>query len=107
MIKILVILMLIDTFIGWAKSFKNKNFKSYKARLGVIGKLSELLVIYAIYLLDTQLTAFIDVPLLDGSILYFIVVEFTSIIENYILINNNLPPSISSLLVKIREKIQK
>lgn len=96
---VLIILMIVDTIFGWAKGFKKGNWKSKKARWGLIGKIVELMFIMILYLVqrlfDIQFLVYI-------GLYYFILVEIASIIENYGELNHNLPKGILKIVLRLK-----
>ncbi len=89
--------MIIDTIFGWIKGFKNRQWSSIKARWGIAGKITELILISLLYILNwifkVQFIVYI-------GLYYFIACEIASILENYAAINKNLPNGLIDILKK-------
>ena len=92
---VLIILMFIDTVFGWVASHKNGTWKSGNARWGSIGKIVEIILITAIYLINYLYNIEFLIYII---VYYFILCELASILENYALINQNLPEGLINIL---------
>lgn len=94
-ILVLLLLMAVDTIIGWAKGFKLKKWRSNKARWGAAGKVVELLLIVCLYGLDwvfeTNFLKYI-------GIYYFGICEIGSVVENFAEMGGNVPNGMIELL---------
>ena len=101
-IIVLLLLMAVDTFIGWIKGFKLKKWKSNKARWGAIGKFVELLIIACLYGLDWVF----DMDMLKYiGIYYFGICEIASIFENFAEMGGNVPDGMVALLKEVQYSI--
>lgn len=101
-ILVLLLLMFVDTVVGWIKGFKLKKWKSNKARWGAVGKFVEMMIIACLYGLDwvfeTDFLKYI-------GIYYFGICEIASIIENFAEIGGNVPKGMIELLKEIQYNI--
>ncbi len=100
--RLLILLMVIDTIFGWVKSMKKKEWRSCSAKWGIVGKVCEILIVSLVYLLGKELNIDLFYPLL---LAYFDLVEIGSIIENYCEINNNIPPFIIDVINRYKTNI--
>lgn len=94
--------MVIDTIFGWIKGFKNKNWSSFKAKWGIAGKITELILISLLYILNWVFN--VDFIVYIG-LYYFVACEIASILENYSHINKNLPKGLINILKKLQFNI--
>lgn len=94
-ILVLLLLMGVDTVIGWIKGFKLKEWKSNKARWGAVGKFVEMMIIACLYGLDwvfeTDFLKYI-------GIYYFGICEIASIFENFAEMGGSVPKGMIELL---------
>ena len=94
-ILVLLLLMGVDTFIGWIKGFKLHEWKSNKARWGAVGKFVEMMIIACLYGLDwvfeTDFLKYI-------GIYYFGICEIASIFENFAEMGGSVPKGMIELL---------
>ena len=101
-ILVLLLLMAVDTFIGWIKGIKLKEWKSCKARWGAVGKIAELLLIACLYALDWVFS--LDFLKYIG-IYYFGICEIASVFENFSEMGGNIPKGITELLKELQYSI--
>ncbi|MBR1735854.1 MAG: phage holin family protein [Firmicutes bacterium] len=101
-ILVLLLLMSVDTFIGWIKGIKLKEWKSCKARWGAVGKIAELLLIACLYALDWVFS--LDLLKYIG-IYYFGICELASVFENFAEMGGNVPKGIVDLLKELQYSI--
>ena len=101
-ILVLLLLMSVDTVIGWVKGFKLKKWKSNKARWGAVGKFVELMIIACLYGLDWVFET--DVLKYIG-IYYFGICEIASIFENFAEMGGNIPDGTVELLKEVQYSI--
>ena len=98
-IIVLLLLMGVDTVIGWIKGFKLKEWKSNKARWGAVGKFVEMMIIACLYGLDwlfeTDFLKYI-------GIYYFGICEIGSIFENFAEMGGNVPGGTVELLKEVQ-----
>ena len=94
-IIVLILLMAVDTFIGWIKGIKLKEWNSCKARWGAVGKIAELLLIACLYALDWVFS--LDFLKYIG-IYYFGICEIASVFENFAEMGGNVPEGTVELL---------
>lgn len=101
-IIVLLLLMGVDTVIGWIKGFKLKKWKSNKARWGAVGKIVELMIIACLYGLDwvfeTNFLKYI-------GIYYFGICEIGSVFENFAEMGGNVPNGMIELLKETQYNI--
>lgn len=101
-IAVLLLLMAVDTIIGWIKGIKLGNWKSSKARWGAVGKIVELLLIACLYGLDWVFA--IDWLKYVG-IYYFGICEIASMFENFAEMGGNVPSGTIELLKTIQYSV--
>ena len=92
---VLIIFMIIDTIFGWVAGYKNKTWKSFTARWGVLGKIVELMLITCVYLINYIYSIEYLVKIV---LYYFMLCEMASILENYASINKNLPDGLINIV---------
>ncbi len=92
--------MFVDTIFSWIRCFKNNNWTYFKARWGIYGKISQLILIGIIYILNRIFKIKFIIYIV---LYYFIFFEIGSILENYSAINPNLPEG----LVEVLKNFQK
>lgn len=94
-IAVLLLLMAVDTVIGWIKGFKLGEWKSSKARWGAIGKIVELMLIGCLYGLDWLF----EIECLKYiGIYYFGICEIASMFESFAEMGGNVPKGMVELL---------
>lgn len=101
-IIVLLLLMAVDTIIGWIKGIKLGNWKSSKARWGLVGKIVELMLIACLYGLDWLFG--MDCLKYIG-IYYFGICEIASMFENFAEMGGNVPDGVIELLKSIQYSI--
>lgn len=103
-VLVLITLMIIDTIFGWIAGHKNGTWKSGTARWGVLGKIVELMLITCVYLINYVY----NIEWLIYIVLYyFMFCEGASILENYALINTNLPDGLIEIVKTASQNICK
>lgn len=100
-VTLLIVFMAVDTFFGHLRAARNKEWKSYNARWGLIGKLVELVLIMLMYLCEWTFN--ID-WLVNVVTIYFIICEAASIAENIVKghLNDNIPADTIEFLEKMQ-----
>lgn len=96
--QILLLLMTIDIVIGIAKGIYNKNLQSGLMLNGILKKFVSVLLILSIKLLSNGGYAPDDVY--TGTLLFFIIEQFISIVENYIQMGGKVPDKIKDIFKK-------
>lgn len=101
LIIFLLAIMIVDTLTGHLRAIKDKSWTSFNARWGVIGKTIELVLIALLYLCEWtfELKGIVDVV-----IVYFMLCESASIIENVVKgrLNDNIPSEVIDILTKMK-----
>lgn len=102
LVVLLLVTMAIDTLFGHLRAIKDREWKSYNARWGLVGKLVELVLIALMYLCEW--TFGID-WLVNVVVIYFIICEMASIAENVIegRLNKNIPTEALEFLNKMKQ----
>lgn len=101
-IHFLLILMVIDIVTGLIKAFVNKNLWSRKSTYGYARKIMIFLIIILANAID-QL-AHLNGALVLATILFYIVNECLSILENTVQLGLPVPPQIKEVLAVLQEK---
>lgn len=101
LVILLIVTMTIDTLFGHLRAIKDKEWKSYDARWGLVGKLVELVLIALMYMCEW--TFGID-WLVNVCVIYFIICEMASIAENIVKghLNDNVPAEAVEGLEKLK-----
>lgn len=102
LVVLLLVLMVVDTLLGWLGAIKNGTWKSKNARWGAVGKLVELIIIALMYLCEWVFA----IDWLIGTVtLYFVLCEGASIIENIAgnHLNENIPSALADILSKAKK----
>ena len=102
LVILLLVFMAADTLFGHLRAIKDSKWTSNNARWGMIGKLVELILIALMYVCEW--TFGID-WLVNIIVLYFILCEGASIIENVIRgnLNQNVPKELLDILLKAKQ----
>ena len=101
-------LMIIDVIIGLLSSYKNGTHKTSIMKQGLYKKVAEVFVIIALVLCNRVAgICGLSIPVLSFLIAFFCFKEFSSIIENSILLGVPVPKQIVELfsISKILDKI--
>ena len=102
LIYALAILMVIDMITGILKSLKNGNLWSRKSTYGFGRKMLVFLIIIVANIIDTLFS--LNGVLIYGSVIFYILNECLSIIENYALIGGKVPEQLLNTLELLKEK---
>lgn len=102
LIYALGILMVIDIITGIAKSIKQGNLWSRKSTYGFGRKIMVFMIIIVANIIDNLL--YLNGVLIFGSMIFYIVNESLSIIENYGLMGGKIPNMLREALELLREK---
>ena len=84
-----LVFMAFDVISGLLKAFKKKAFKSAKMKTGGLEKGALILLLCAVFVLDYSqkfIELGITIPIFKGVSSYIILMEFSSILENIIII---------------------
>ena len=101
LVILLLCLMAIDTLFGHLRAVKDKKWKSYNARWGLIGKLVELVLISLMYMCEWT---FGINWLVNVVVVYFAICEGASIAENIVKgqLNSNVPTETLDFLERMK-----
>lgn len=95
-IDLLLIMILIDIITGILKAFSEGKLWSHKAITGYIKKIAYLCVVLVANTLDIVFQ--LDGILVNGSVIFLILSEATSIIENAAILGVSIPDQITKRL---------
>ena len=96
------ILMIIDIITGISKSFKQGNLWSRKSTYGFGRKIMVFMIIIVCNILDTLFN--LEGILVYASLVFYIVNESLSIVENYALMGGKIPKQVYEVLELLQEK---
>lgn len=101
LVILLLCLMAIDTLFGHLRAIKDKNWTSYNARWGFVGKLVEIVLIALMYLCEW---VFAINWLVNVVCVYFAICEAASIVENVVKghLNDNVPEDTIEFLTRLK-----
>lgn len=99
-IKILAVFIALDYITGIMKAFYNKNLSSAIGLMGILRKVSILIIICVVCLIDSILGA--NGLLRAGAICYYIANEGLSIIENIAVLGVPIPEKLRTALEELR-----
>ena len=102
LIYALAILMVIDMITGILKSLKNGNIWSRKSTYGFGRKMLVFLIIIVANIIDTLFS--LNGVLIYGSVIFYILNECLSIIENYALMGGKVPEQLLNTLELLKER---
>ena len=97
LLMLLLVLMVFDTILGWAKAFKAGNWKSSKAKWGLLGKMFQVGFITLAYIFSWALGTY---SIEYWFIVYFCLVEVGSILENAYALGLAIPKGIVDIATK-------
>lgn len=95
---LLLLLMAIDIIIGIMKGIYNKDLQSGLMLNGTIKKFVAILLIISIKLLSYY--NYIPTEVYTSTLLFFIIEQFVSIVENYIQMGGKVPDKIKDIFKK-------
>lgn len=101
LIVLLLIAMAFDTLTGHLRAIHEREWTSYSARWGLVGKLIELVLIMLMYICEWT---FEITWLVNIVVTYFVICEVASIIEN--IVNGNLNENVPKEIVEILSKVK-
>lgn len=103
LIILYLVLIAADIISGIIKGISEKDLKSSILRDGFFKKISALLVLSVVYLVNYGLSQYteLNIDIFSYSCVYLIFMEIISVVENASLIN----PSLKTLFEKIKEKV--
>lgn len=98
----LILLVIVDFFTGLVKAIKKGDFKSSVMRWGAVNKVIEFAVVAIFYKIDQTL----GVNLFrSGAIIWFLICEGSSILENCIQLGVPLPEGSDAILKQLKTTI--
>ncbi|MBK3495331.1 phage holin family protein [Viridibacillus sp. YIM B01967] len=103
-VSILLAVMALDYATGLIAAFVNKQLNSRIGTTGFARKLYILLLIAAVYLVESILFGSEHVG--DGIAIAYIAIEFISITENGVKMGAPMPPFVSDLLSMVKSKTE-
>ncbi|MGE7623621.1 phage holin family protein [Viridibacillus sp. NPDC096237] len=103
-VTILLAVMALDYATGLIAAFVNKQLNSRIGTTGFARKLYVLLLIAAVYLVESILFGSEHVG--DGIAIAYIAIEFISITENGVKMGAPMPPFVSDLLSMVKSKTE-
>ena len=95
-----VIMIIFDVITGWLKAIKKGKFKSTVMKKGLLSKVTEMIILILMYVLEYYLPAInvqIGLPIVALVGVYIIIMELSSIIENIGAINPALQKKLSTI----------
>ena len=99
-ILLCVIMIAFDVLTGWMKAIKKGKFKSTVMKKGLLSKVTEMIILCLMYVLEyylPQINIKIGLPVVALVGVYIIIMELSSIIENVGTINPALRKKLSSI----------
>ena len=102
LIIFLVLLVIIDYFTGVIKAIKKWKFKSSVMRWGAVNKVIEFAIVAIFYKIDQTLG--LDI-FRNGSIIWFLICEGSSILENCVQLGVSLPTGSEKILGQLKTNI--
>ena len=93
-----VIMIGFDVVTGWLKAIKKSKFKSTVMKKGLLSKVTEMLILVLMYVLEyylPQININIGLPIVALVGVYIIIMELSSVIENIGTINPALSRKLS------------
>ena len=97
LLMFLLLLMIFDTILGWAKAFKAGKWKSSSAKWGMLGKIFQMGFITLAYVFSWALGNY---SVEYWFIAYFCLVEIGSILENAYALGMDIPKGVVDIAVK-------
>ena len=98
----LIILMFIDMITGVAKALKNKNLWSRKSTYGVGRKILVFMIIILANIIDSTFN--FNGVLVYVTVIFYLLNEALSIIENYALLGGKIPKQLREALELLQER---
>ena len=95
-----VIMIGFDVLTGWLKAIKKGKFKSTVMKKGLLSKVTEMIILMLMYVLEHYLPAIninIGLPIVALVGVYIIIMELASVIENIGAINPDLAKKLSTI----------
>lgn len=99
-IVLCVIMIGFDVLTGWLKALRKGKFKSTVMKKGLISKVTEMLILMLMYILEYYLPAIninIGLPIVALVGVYITIMELASIIENIGAVNPALQKKLASI----------
>lgn len=93
-----VIMIGFDVVTGWLKAIKKSEFKSTVMKKGLLSKVTEMLILMLMYVLEyylPQININMGIPIVALVGVYIIIMELSSVIENIGTINPALSRKLS------------
>lgn len=103
LIILYTVLMIFDVISGIIKAVSEKDLKSSKLRDGFFKKISAVIILAVVYLVNYGLLQYteLNIDIFSCSCVYLIFMEIVSVVENVSLLN----PTLKTLFEKIKEKV--
>lgn len=95
-----VIMIIFDVVTGWLKAIKKGKFKSTVMKKGLLSKVTEMIILVLMYVLEyylPQININLGLPIVQLVGIYIIIMELASVIENIGSINPALQQKLSSI----------
>lgn len=102
LIIFLVLLVIIDYFTGVIKAIRKGKFKSSVMRWGAVNKVIEFAIVAIFYKIDQTLG--LDI-FRNGAIIWFLICEGSSILENCVQLGVSLPTGSEKILGQLKTNI--
>ena len=100
-----IIMMAADIITGWLQAAINGTWDSTKMRKGLYRKGGEMLIVFLVYII--YLAVAIPVEIVKGVVIYIVIMELVSVIENLDLAGVPMPTWITHRLKKIADGLIK
>ena len=100
-----LVLMAADIVTGWIQASVNGTWDSTKMRKGLYRKGGEMLVVFLTYII--YLAVAIPVEIVKGVVIYIVIMELVSVIENLDLAGVPMPTWVTHRLKKIADGLIK
>ena len=97
--------ILADILTGLIKAFSNEGYASSKMRQGLWHKLSEIVSVLFCILCDKtlpQMDILLPFKLVDGVVIYIVLMEIGSVVENIGIINPEIGKYLSGIFEKVK-----
>ena len=99
-IVLCVIMIGFDVLTGWIKALKKGKFKSTVMKKGLLSKVTEMIILMLMYVLEyylPQININIGLPIVAMVGVYIIIMELSSVIENIGAVNPGLQKKLSTI----------
>lgn len=95
-----VIMIAFDVLTGWLKAIKKGKFKSTVMKKGLLSKVTEMIILVLMYVLEyylPQINVNLGIPIVALVGVYIVIMELSSVIENIGSINPALSKKLSHI----------